>query len=556
MIVFVFVKFARIVKSSSPHKIANIMIPSILLVTAISPNNGGELRLNQCGDDFSIYLKSILYKLLTIILLFICLTTKSQGTPAVTPSCPAGQTNESSLSVATYNTTGYNSFPNNHAEYDSLVTAYAIPSKKYGSGRVATINGAGNPFGIDEHYLSLFTGYIEAPSTGVYGIGIDGDDAVEVIIDGVTVTGWYGGHGRAGSAQYTVNINLDAGYHDIVFRHQEKGGGDNYYLYWKKPGDAAFTIVPANNFTSCRAPLVLQPAVTPTCVATSPQLLHSTYNTTGYNTHPVDHSQYNTLVNNYAIPSKIFGSGLASTINGSGNPFGINSYYLSIFKGYLHAPVDGTYSFGVDGDDAVEVLIDGTIATGWYGGHGRAGSAQYIIQISLQAGYHNIEFRHEEYSGGDNYYLYWKKPSDTVHTIIPSPNLYHCPYGASISLAKTSAILSDPFNGITNPKAIPGAIVEYTLTAQNSGNAPADDIIIKDMLDPLITIQQSAIWASGYLTVKTPSLYGGVKTTLTDNIDGDEGRFIDTAGNREINVDCGTLTTGQDCVVTYRIIVN
>jgi hypothetical protein len=51
---------------------------------------------------------------------------------------------------------------------------------------------------------------LEVPTTGTYGIGIDGDDAVEVIIDGVLITGWYGGHGWAGSAQFTVNVSLDA----------------------------------------------------------------------------------------------------------------------------------------------------------------------------------------------------------------------------------------------------------------------------------------------------------------------------------------------------------
>jgi len=135
-------------------------------------------------------------------------------------------------------------------------------------------------------------------------------------------------------------------------------------------------------------------------------------------------------------------------------------------------------------------------------------------------------------------------------------DILYSPQTARVSLSKTSVTLSDPINGGVNPKAIPGAIIEYTLTAKNSGSAPADNSIIRDSLNTLITTQQYAIWAGGFLTIQTPNLYGGAKTTITDNADSDEGQFINSAGNREVIVNCGTLATGQECVVTYRIIVN
>jgi len=307
--------------------------------------------------------------------------------------------------------------------------------------------------------------------------------------------------------------------------------------------------------------LPIHPAVTPSCPSASPQLALSTYDKTGYN-HPNNHTELETLVTNYAIPSKKFGSGLINNINTpsstNNNPYnpGTDSNYLSIIKGYIYAPQDGIYQFGVDGDDAIEVIIDGTVVSGWYGGHGRAGTAQNIASINLATGYHSLEYRHEEGGGGDNYHLYWKTPSQGSLSIAPSNRLFHCPYTAKVSLSKTSVTLSDPVNGGTNPKAIPGAIIEYTLIANNSGNAPADNSIIRDSLNTLITTQQYAIWAGGFLTIQTPNLYGGAKHTLTDNADGDEGQFIDSAGNREVIVNCGTLATGQECKVTYRIIVN
>ncbi len=43
--------------------------------------------------------------------------------------------------------------------------------------------------------------------------------------------------------------------------------------------------------------------------------------------------------------------------------------------------------------------------------------------------------------------------------------------GAVLTVAKTSRIISDPVNGSTNPKAIPGATVEYCITVANAAGA-------------------------------------------------------------------------------------
>ncbi|MBB6426693.1 proprotein convertase P-domain-containing protein [Sphingopyxis sp. JAI128] len=51
-----------------------------------------------------------------------------------------------------------------------------------------------------------------------------------------------------------------------------------------------------------------------------------------------------------------------------------------------------------------------------------------------------------------------------------------------LAIAKTSSIVSDPVNGTTNPKAIPGAIMRYCLLVTNNGSATATGI---DVADPL-----------------------------------------------------------------------
>lgn len=51
-----------------------------------------------------------------------------------------------------------------------------------------------------------------------------------------------------------------------------------------------------------------------------------------------------------------------------------------------------------------------------------------------------------------------------------------------LTLAKTSVVSSDPFNGVTNPKRIPGGFVDYTITANNPAGGAIDNnaVVISD----------------------------------------------------------------------------
>ena len=51
---------------------------------------------------------------------------------------------------------------------------------------------------------------------------------------------------------------------------------------------------------------------------------------------------------------------------------------------------------------------------------------------------------------------------------------------AALAISKTSSVISDPFNGATNPKASPGATVEYVVTIANTGAATAGGISVSD----------------------------------------------------------------------------
>jgi uncharacterized repeat protein (TIGR01451 family) len=54
---------------------------------------------------------------------------------------------------------------------------------------------------------------------------------------------------------------------------------------------------------------------------------------------------------------------------------------------------------------------------------------------------------------------------------------------AALTATKTSRVISDPFNGSTNPKMIPGAVVEYCIAVANAaGSATATGISVSDAL--------------------------------------------------------------------------
>ncbi|MEM6266060.1 MAG: hypothetical protein AAF707_00930 [Pseudomonadota bacterium] len=70
--------------------------------------------------------------------------------------------------------------------------------------------------------------------------------------------------------------------------------------------------------------------------------------------------------------------------------------------------------------------------------------------------------------------------------------------GAVVSVSKTSRIISDPVNGTTNPKAIPGATVEYCITVANaSGAATATNVNVVDDLPGDVTFVSGSIRLNG-----------------------------------------------------------
>lgn len=113
---------------------------------------------------------------------------------------------------------------------------------------------------------------------------------------------------------------------------------------------------------------------------------------------------------------------------------------------------------------------------------------------------------------------------------------------AALSVGKTSTTISDPFNGTTNPKAIPGATVEYAITLTNTGAQPASVVTITD------PIPTNTTFATGTYNAGASNVQISVGATNTF--------CVAEAGGTDSNADgCvrtagGVLTVGSPALTT------
>lgn len=125
---------------------------------------------------------------------------------------------------------------------------------------------------------------------------------------------------------------------------------------------------------------------------------------------------------------------------------------------------------------------------------------------------------------------------------------------AGLTVSKVATVVSDPFNGTTNPKAIPGATVEYVVTVANGGGSDADNVSVTDAIDTDVTFIADFYTGQDLLVVNDG-------TTITpcnaDAADGDtDGCALDgqnlTVGNGNLAI---TVTAGTSLVITYRVLI-
>jgi hypothetical protein len=131
---------------------------------------------------------------------------------------------------------------------------------------------------------------------------------------------------------------------------------------------------------------------------------------------------------------------------------------------------------------------------------------------------------------------------------------------ASLVVSKNATVVEDPINGATNPKAIPGAYVEYEITISNASGAgdTATSVIFSDDLSTEIAnatlVFRTDSYTGGGINVTAPDINGGISADLTNAGDSDAGDFGATAANT-VTVNCGDLDAGESAIVKFQVTV-
>jgi uncharacterized repeat protein (TIGR01451 family) len=112
---------------------------------------------------------------------------------------------------------------------------------------------------------------------------------------------------------------------------------------------------------------------------------------------------------------------------------------------------------------------------------------------------------------------------------------------ATLAVTKTSRVISDPFNNMTNPKLIPGAVVEYCIAVANSGGAAATSVVINDPVPGQLTFNAGTI------------LLGGTVTSGTCDFNGTAGGSY-TAPN--VSGTIASIAAGAASTLVFRATVN
>lgn len=119
----------------------------------------------------------------------------------------------------------------------------------------------------------------------------------------------------------------------------------------------------------------------------------------------------------------------------------------------------------------------------------------------------------------------------------------------SLSVAKTSSVISDPANGSTNPKRIPGASVQYCVLITNTGNTSASAVDLADNL-PATTSYVAGSLRSG-------TSCAGAATTEDDDATGSDETdpFGASRSGALIAGSAASLAAGSSFALIYTVTI-
>ena len=130
--------------------------------------------------------------------------------------------------------------------------------------------------------------------------------------------------------------------------------------------------------------------------------------------------------------------------------------------------------------------------------------------------------------------------------------------GANVTVVKSSSIIEDPVNGTTNPKAIPGATIQYCIAVSNAtGSATATNIAVTDDLPFDVTyLSAFGIFVDGTATIDS----SGAEPVASCNADGSAGGTYGAgtgdAGENQVLGNLSDIAAGATRSLYFRVTIN
>jgi TolA-binding protein len=116
------------------------------------------------------------------------------------------------------------------------------------------------------------------------------------------------------------------------------------------------------------------------------------------------------------------------------NPFGSSDYYISVYRGWLRVPKAGKCGFCTVSNEASFSYLDGKELVHWPGRHTaeRGARGEFNATVELSAGYHYVEYYHEEVTLEQMAFLGWR-PSANDGPFAPIPEeVFPAPHDARV----------------------------------------------------------------------------------------------------------------------------
>ena len=200
-----------------------------------------------------------------------------------------------------------------------------------------------------------------------------------------------------------------------------------------------------------------------------------------------------------------------TTMSNAGASIPNNGDYYAVEVSGIFTPVEtGTYSFGINSDDGSDLIINGTLVTSYYGGHGMSG--YQIGSINLVAGTpYTFVARMQEYGGGDGMAVIWKRPSQGAYSLQPAEVGIAVPLATISGTVTVPTLTSYPAISLYRLNGAVETLVETKTVATNgtySFTVPANNTSYK--LYPSLSIQ-------GITSQDFTLVWGEIKNVNTPN---------------------------------------